>query len=253
MRAQLADRAARLRFLITYLHDNQLMARLSKTSKRHLAWDAERLSAASALWHLHNAKPQEDFDILAQAVEALNLPSQPGFSLLRSFFRQHVRDSRPSVCLLTVYSMQIMHLGSLFDQMYPFLERLRANNISLSDRTKGLTQIVAILVTTLQAIYLFRKENSRLYGTQGDQTCLSEPWSSRATTLQVLQTSCEETRRCLQDRTRQLGTNIDAEGNANTEPQTSDNRTQTSLKDHYAKLADYTLNAYQERLAYLQS
>lgn len=250
LRAQLADRIARLRHLIVFIQDNSLISRLSRTSKRLLSWDAEKLSAALALWSIQNARIAtqgvEQGDVLSEAIEELNLDTQAEADSTRAFYR-YSADSLPFA----------------LEKLLPLLrKRLSAPNATLLARSEAVYQVAQSLCATYKAVVRFRRESANYYGiTDGDQTCLSEPWSSRSQLLELMRSAIEALESIIDARTRELGSNIDNEtdleygqsaNSARGSTERAERERQKALRDFAAELSDYALAMHQERMAYLQ-
>ena len=266
LRAQLADRAARLRLLITFIQDNSLINRLSKTSKRHLSWDAEKLNASIGLWARHNAHITEarkngsvqngTDDVLSEAIE-----SSAQLGDVRSFAEDPTRS---------FFRTQVGLLGRALESLLPVLQRetdAKSRDVSLPSRTMATQQVAQILSVTYRSVLRFRAESRNLYAiTNSDQTCLSEPWTSRSTLLSLLRLTIERLEQVIRERSRELGSNVDNEdlieygradegglGASREMREREERHTQKSLKEHLAELSDYALAMHQERMAYLES
>lgn len=265
LRAQLADRASRLRLLITFIQDNSLINRLSKTSKRHLSWDAEKLNASIGLWARHNSRIAEvrkngsmqngAHDVLSEAIESaalLGVAQSLAEDPTRSFFRT-----------------QVGQLGRALEALLPILRRETdpsSRDASLASRTLTTQHVAEILSITYRSVLRFRAESSNLYAiTNSDQTCLSEPWTSRSTSLSLLRLTVERLEQVIRERSRELGSNVDNEdlieygradegglGGSREVREREERHTQKSLKEQFAELSDYALAMHQERMAYLE-
>ena len=76
-----------------FIQDNSLIHKLSKTSRRLLLWDAEKMACAMSLWSAQNARMGvEENSALAEAVEGIELPRVTEEDTIRSFFRGQVRS-----------------------------------------------------------------------------------------------------------------------------------------------------------------
>lgn len=96
LRSHIADRLSRLRSLIEFIGANGLLGKLSQSSRRRLAWDAEKLSASADLWSYQNARMGEASrspkSLLADAIAIVmsNYGFAPGEDVVRLFFRTRV-------------------------------------------------------------------------------------------------------------------------------------------------------------------
>ena len=149
------------------------------------------------------------------------------------------------------------------EKLLPILRRhLTTPNASLRARSDAVFQVAQTLCSVYKTVLRFRKESANVYGiTDNDQTCLSEPWSSRSQLLELVRATLEALESIIDSRTRELGSNIDNEtdldygGGVNSIQGGRDREErerQKSLRDFAAELSDYALAMHQERMAYLQ-
>lgn len=272
-----------------YLHDYNLMKRLSKTSKRHLAWDAERLAGAMALWVAHSQDRQYvayflklqrlpnatywflcSNTVLEQAARTVLSLEANGEDVIRQYFRHHVSSDgkNPQAVTQAEFSQQLNRLEVLLEAYLPVLQSQAVEaSLPLNERTHTLFQVDRDLALVYRAVNRHRVEQGNLYGIPlgpDSQTCLSEPWTSRPTLLKLLRLAFEATEALLTERSREIGSNIDDSGAdeygstlhlqsgrvvANIE---EERQTQHLLKAYLVDLADHTLAMHQERMSYLQ-
>lgn len=140
-------------------------------------------------------------------------------------------------------------------------KHLTAPHATLSARSDAVYQVAQTLCATYKTTLRFRRESANVYGiTDNDQTCLSEPWSSRSQLLELMRAAIEALESIIDARTREMGSNIDNETeleygqfvSANASREREERERQKNLRDCTAELADYALAMHQERMAYLQ-
>jgi hypothetical protein len=152
----------------------------------------------------------------------------------------------------------------MLEQMLPLLEvRVLPSALPLKDRSIALQQIDRALCLALKAASRHRVEQGNLYGipvSSDSQTCLSAPWTSTPTLLELLRFAFDATDSILVERRQVIGSNVDDDraqeygSAAHIRKGTveEEKEVQHLLKSYLVELADYALAMHQERMSYLQ-
>ncbi|KAL8293054.1 hypothetical protein RQP46_000748 [Phenoliferia psychrophenolica] len=244
LRAQLADRMARARALIEFINSNGLHGKLSQSSLRQLSWDAEKLAAASSLWHYQNARLGDEDTLLGEAIAQFMMESGEGLgeNSVRSFFE-----------------VKVASLGGAMDQVTKTAQDRIASGASDSS-SPVLQQANHIRLLVLNAVSRHRKDtSSAVYGLNPDVLPL-EAWTSRSTSLKPLQWHFDATDALLRERVREFGAALDedAPGYA-ARPRNgrvdvgAQQAVQADLKKQMASLADFVFTSLEERLLFLRT
>lgn len=275
LRAALKDRLGKLRFLVQFVAACGHLEKLPQTTKRQLRADAELAAALSELWvyqnefytstHSHASAAQSP---LARSIETVMAEQGLGTSaddLVRKFFRHHA------------------------DLTTEVLERLLKQTKSISaqplrTRSTDVLEFNRVVMSALRAALRYRKESGALYGilepdsgvstsavtataataatpaapaAQAAATIAFEAWTAQSATVQLLESLFALTVNLIPDRTRELGSSIDAASTefsgAVSEELKREHRVQAELKTQLCSLAEIALACYLERLQYLQA
>jgi nuclear pore complex protein Nup133 len=230
--------------LIGFIAQNGLLGKLSQTSRRHLGADAEMLAAAIDLWQYSNAfmntarQTGISANPLAESIEQVmgDLGEGAG-DVARLFFRERLE-----------------YLNSVLEEV---AARVRAaQGTSIDVRSFEVLEANRILLTAYQAAHRCRKDTAELYRFTPSQAAF-EAWTCTAGNIDVLEALFHATEDLLRERTRELGTSVDAGSLqlvvADTSAQGLAQRAQQELKSQLADLAAHALSAFEDRLAYLQA
>ncbi|PWN41568.1 hypothetical protein IE81DRAFT_171999 [Ceraceosorus guamensis] len=245
LRLHLQYRAARLHDLITFIASNNCLQKLSHSSRRRLSSDAELLAAALEVWQYHGAQlsgARGTFGTLSPlSVAITKIMTESGQAtrddVVRAFFRHHLPQI-PRVLDELLHQTSALSSSPLDQRSVLILESARVVNIIFN------------------AARVFRRDSGKVYAFQATQTAF-EAWSITASDLDVLEGLFHTTLRLVNERTRELGTAVDAnvqegfntEGSAPLSPA----RLQKELKLQLCELASNALATFEERLAYLNA
>ncbi|PWN48686.1 hypothetical protein IE53DRAFT_389101 [Violaceomyces palustris] len=246
LRAQLADRLSRLRSLITFIGKCGQLGKLSQSSRRRLRSDAELLAAANDLWLYQNdfvegasrgKRGSSSSSPLSQSIEKVMSEMGEGFGedVVRLFFRHKV--------------------SHLVDVVEHLLKRVRSTSTaSLEVRSSELIETNRIALAIYHASSRYRREFGQLYGISDAPACF-EPWSAKPVCLDFLETLFHLSNSLISDRTRELGSSVDSQRSEYLSDPADElarqQRLQSELKSQLCALADFTLVAYEDRIAYL--
>ncbi|TKY89294.1 hypothetical protein EX895_001825 [Sporisorium graminicola] len=261
LRTALKDRLGKLRFLVKFVAACGHLEKLPQTTKRQLRADAELAAALGELWvyqnefytsaHNHGSAAQSP---LARAIETVMAEQgwgSGGDDLVRRFFRHHA-DLTTSV-----------------------LERLLKQTKSVSaqplrTRSTDVLELNRTVLSALRAALRYRKESGALYGVldtaattastaavAATATVAFEAWTAQSASVQLLESLFSLTVNLIPDRTRELGSSIDAastefSGTVSEEAK-REHRVQAELKAQLCSLAEIALACYTERLHYLEA
>ncbi|CDU26434.1 uncharacterized protein SPSC_06628 [Sporisorium scitamineum] len=259
LRTALKDRLGKLRFLVKFVATCGHLEKLPQTTKRQLRADAELAAALGELWvyqnefytsaHNYGSAAQSP---LAKAIETVMTEQGWGASgddLVRKFFRHHA------------------------DLTIKVLERLLKQTKSVSaqplrSRSTDVLELNRTVLSALRAALRYRKENGGLYGildaaapaaakATATGTVAFEAWTAQSASVQLLESLFSLTVNLIPDRTRELGSSIDAASTefsgAVSEEAKREHRVQTELKAQLCSLAEIALACYTERLQYLEA
>ncbi|KAI5479591.1 nuclear pore complex protein Nup133 [Pseudohyphozyma bogoriensis] len=244
LRAQLADRVLRARALIEYIGSNGLLGKLSQSARRRLSWDAEKLSAAVALWHYQNSRLGGGPSLLSTAVDNFMTEIGEGFSEdpVRVFFRT-----------------QVSSIGLVLEHVTKLAKSTLAASGSSDLKSPTLQEANHLVLLVFNAVARFRADSGALYGLDPNLHPL-EAWSSRPIVLENLQWHFDSTDALLRERSRELGTSVDDEqpkytGRSRGASVDVSNQQvlQAELKKQMASLADFVFGMYEERLSFLRT
>ncbi|SPO23832.1 uncharacterized protein UTRI_03640_B [Ustilago trichophora] len=247
LRTALKDRLGKLRFLVKFVATCGHLEKLPQTTKRQLRADAELAAALTELWvyqnefytssHSHGSAAKSP---LAEAIEVVmteqGLSSGEG-DLVRRFFRHHA-DLTPR----------------LFDRLLKQTKTVSAQ--PLRTRSTAVLELNRTVLSSFKAALRYRKESGPLYGIVTDKVVV-ETWTAASVSVQLLETLFSITVNLIPDRTRELGSGIDAHAteysSTASEEVKREQRVQVELKGQLCSLADIALCCYEERLGYLQA
>ncbi|MBW0480464.1 hypothetical protein O181_020179 [Austropuccinia psidii MF-1] len=262
LRAQLADRIARLHLLIQFINTTGMLNKISTMGKRRLMGDAELLASTNALWLHHNhhinalshaKSPYRPFLSEVIATYMSSLGQNQDEDITRLFFRNNVAD-----------------IGKILECGKAQLELVLSHSSSkLRKRSTSLLEANEILLTVYSSAITFRQAHCKTYDLHNDTT--TEPWTSSLNLLEVLQFHYEATLNVLQKQVCQYGSSIeDDQGlfgvespvifmvdshddNTEDESREKSRNLHHMLKDQLTQLAEKSLSMMQERLAFLNS
>lgn len=199
---------------------------LSQSSRRQLSWDAERLTAAVALWQHQSTRfgGTGASTLLATSVMTFMAEAGEGSNEdpLRTFFRTKVQS-----------------IGAVVEHVTREAKRLQGAPLG-EDWSAILHEANAVALVVFNAVGRFRAENAGLYGIN-TEFLSAEPWTATVGVLDGLQWQFESTETVLRDRVRTLGAGPEAGGAGLDE----------ELKVQMAGLAGFTFSAFEERLLFL--
>ncbi|KAK4705783.1 hypothetical protein P7C70_g405, partial [Phenoliferia sp. Uapishka_3] len=259
LRAQLAGRIQRARTLIDFINFNGLQAKLSQSSLRKLSTDAEKLTAAAALWQYQNARLGEEDSLLSDTIAR---ESGDDFveNSIRTFFESKVGEfaSLPYFLRAHPLLLQVAALGGLMDQVTKTVQdRIAAGEYELGAPVLHEANQIRLLV--LNAVARHRKEtSSSVYGLNLD-TLPIESWTSKSSALRPLQWHFDATDALLRERLREFGTSLDGDSSTYATKSRiafdleSQQTIQADLKAQMASLADFVFTSLEERLLFLKS
>ncbi|BGP13786.1 hypothetical protein JCM10213v2_001724 [Rhodosporidiobolus nylandii] len=239
LRAQLADRVHRARALIEFINANGLLGKLPQATRHQLSWDAERLAAAVALWHHHNARPGSGPSPLSEAILTYMDEIGEGFGEdpLRLFFRTKVAALGP---VLEEASRQAKAVVSV-------------SAVGSEEKSVHLQEANQIILLAFNALTRHRSDTSAIYGLSST-SLPSEPWSSRPTLLDLLQWHFDATDSLLRERVRDFGTNVEQEARyTDGSLLGGQQQMQAELRRQMASLAEFAFVAFEERLLFLRT
>ncbi|KAF8710546.1 Non-repetitive/WGA-negative nucleoporin C-terminal, partial [Rhizoctonia solani] len=221
------QRLGQLQALMRFLNEDHATAHMSDSSRQSLAYDAEKLFAASALWQYENEHSgQRRKSLLTEIIERYfgndSAPSEEG--PVRAFFKGHLED----------LAEIIINADYVVDDAY------RNGAPNLVETLRVANQLVMIIYNTVNA---FRQQSLGFYGLEDAPPSLA-PWTSEPEVLETMQELFTYTGRMLGDRARDLGNTL------KTVPTERD--IQNELKGQLQDLAKYLFANYSERLEYLQ-
>ncbi|SJX63081.1 uncharacterized protein SRS1_13907 [Sporisorium reilianum f. sp. reilianum] len=254
LRAALKDRLGKLRFLVKFVAVCGHLEKLPQTTKRQLRADAELAAALGELWvyqnefytsaHNYGSAAQSP---LAKAIETVMAEQGWGASgedLVRSFFRHHAD--------LTIHVLERLLKQTKGVSAQPL--RSRSTDVLELNRT---------VLSALKAALRYRKESGGLYGildtaaATATTTVAFEAWTAQSASVQLLESLFSLTVNLIPDRTRELGSSIDAASTefsgAVSEEAKREQRVQAELKAQLCSLAEIALACYTERLQYLEA
>ncbi|CAE6392599.1 unnamed protein product [Rhizoctonia solani] len=223
----ISQRLGQLQALMRFLNEDHATAHMSDSSRQSLAYDAEKLLAASALWQYENENAgQRRKSLLTEIIERHfgrdSAPLEEG--PVRAFFKSHL-DNLAEI---------ITNADYVVDDAY------RSGSSNLVETLRVANQLVMIIYNTVEA---FRQQSLGFYGLEEALPSLV-PWTSEPEVLETMQELFTYTGRMLGDRTRDLGNTL------KTVPAERD--IQNELKSQLQDLAKYLFASYSERLEYLQ-
>ncbi|KAG6866953.1 hypothetical protein C0991_003869 [Blastosporella zonata] len=166
--AQLTERKERLSWLIRFINDNAVLAKISQHSRQKLATDAEKLFASHQLWMRHNdlLATNPTHSILNDTVHAYMQEIEQGHheDIIRAFFRLRVADIG---LLIRKVGEAATHAARLTQQgVIGFLPE--ANRIVL---------------TVLNSAFDYRDYNLQVYGIE---LPMIRPWSSKPAVIDAV-------------------------------------------------------------------
>ncbi|KAG8764279.1 hypothetical protein FRC11_005083 [Ceratobasidium sp. 423] len=221
------QRLGQLQALMRFLNEDHATAHMSDSSRQSLAYDAEKLCAASALWQYENEHTgQRRKSLLTEIIQRYfgreSAPLEEG--PVRAFFKSHLDD----------LAEIIINADYVVDDAY------RSGTPNLVETLRVANQLVMIIYNTVEA---FRQQSLGFYGLEEAPPSLV-PWTSEPEVLETMQELFTYTGRMLGDRARDLGNTL------KTVPAERD--IQNELKSQLQDLAKYLFAGYSERLEYLQ-
>ncbi|GAA5979128.1 hypothetical protein JCM11641_008435 [Rhodosporidiobolus odoratus] len=237
LRAQLSDRVHRARALVEFINANGLLGKLPQATRRQLSWDAERLSAAVALWHHQNARLGAGSSPLSDGILTYMDEIGEGFGEdpLRLFFRT-----------------KIAALGPVLEEVSKQAKAVMAgSSAGTEEKSVHLQEANQIVLLAYNALTRHRADTPTLYGL--DPSLLpSEPWSSRPALLEPLQWLFDATDSLLRERVRDFGANVEQEARyGEGSLMGSQQQMQVELKRQMESLAEFAFSAFEERLLFL--
>ncbi|CAE6375959.1 unnamed protein product [Rhizoctonia solani] len=223
----ISQRLGQLQALMRFLNEDHATAHMSDSSRQSLAYDAEKLLTASALWQYENEHSgQRRKSLLTEIIEryfsknSATLEEGP----VRTFFKSHLDN----------LSEIIINADYVVDDAY------RSGSPNLVETLRVANQLVMIIYNTVEA---FRQQSLGFYGLEEAPPSLV-PWTSEPEVLETMQELFTYTGRMLGDRARDLGNALKTAQN--------ERDIQSELKSQLQDLAKYLFASYSERLEYLQ-
>ena len=244
MGAQLADRMHRQICLIKVIGGSGLTDTLPRNVRDRLCADAQLVAAGQQIWSENSAHASsaghEQTQLMVQVVDTVMQEAGFGSSdedLVRAFFRHHL-DLLPRV----------------FGMLSAHLKTGNFKEAAAKVKTSHLLQANRIIVPAYYAAANYTDEVGQAYDSSkvfsGSIAC--EAWTCTAVAIETLETAFHATDALIRERSRELGSAIDMEGQNFLSEGTIDQRQQRELKSHLCELARFTLAAYEQRLSYLQ-
>lgn len=247
LRAALKDRLGKLRFLVKFIAGCGHMEKLPQTTRRQLRADAELAAALVELWVYQNefySGGGGQQSALARAVEGVmleqGLGGAGGEDLVRRFFRHHADL-----------------MGRVLDRLVKQSKATAAQPVGA--RSADGLELNRIALSAFRAALRYRKESGPLYGIEENNGASFEAWTAQPTSVALLESLYSLTVNLIPDRTRELGSGIDAAlpstslGTGEVGAREREQRLQGELKAQLCSLAEITLACYEERLQYLEA
>ncbi|CAD6883901.1 unnamed protein product [Tilletia caries] len=236
VRSHLAVKKEKIAALIAFVRQSGQLGKLPAASRRKLCADAELIDAATACYTAHDAgvKSNTYKHMLGQAISAVMGTKEldPEDDFIRTFFRKYV-----------------VLLPDVFAELTAIVRTVTTADVQ--SRTVLLSEVNQIVL----AAYIAGTRRHELSATSYDLSTgpvAFEGWSFQISSLDLLELLYHATERLIADRSRELGSTIDAEhqgaGPGNVDEA---RRVQRELKTHLCDLADYTLSTFEDRLLYL--
>ncbi len=229
LRAALKDRLAKLRFLVKFVAVCGHLEKLPQTTKRQLRADAELAAALNELWvyqnEFYSSSAGATQSPLARAIETVMHEQGLGAAsddLVRKFFRHHAD--------LTT---------RVFDRLLRQTKSVSAQ--AIRTRSTDVLELNRIVLSAFRAALRYRKESGPLYGIALDSTAVFEPWTALSGSVHLLETLFSLTVNVVPDRTRELGSSIDAastefSSTASEEVKRANTEYRSSLRVNFAPL-----------------
>ncbi len=193
LRAALKERLGKLRFLVRFVAACGHLEKLPQTTRRQLRADAEMAAALQELWVYQNEcyTSSQGQSPLARSIETVMVEQGlgAGGDLVRRFFR---------------------HPGDLTSGLVERLWR-QTKGVSaqpLRTRSTDVLELNRIALAAFRAALRYRKESGPLYGISGP--AVYEAWTAQPGSVQLLESLFSLTVNLIPDRSRELGSSIDA-------------------------------------------
>lgn len=264
VRQNLVDRLSHAVTLIKTIRQNDLLNVVQKGSRHHLCSDAELLAAGAELWQ-HQSQLMDSFlasggvasTPLADAIEDTMAGLGLGFAAGSSSNQDMVRR---------FFGMYLTLVVAIFEHLHAQLRAVQSANVGV--RSERIVELNRIAIAAFQAAHRFRSNSAAsLYGLDGATPATRyEAWTSKVSSLQLLEALAYATEALLKDRKRELGGIVDSmrSGTGFDMDETGmrdaaqdvtryEQQLQAELKAQMCELARYTLSSYEERLVFLGS
>lgn len=201
LKAQLADRLARVKAIISFIERNGLLGQISQADRRRLSRDAEKMRAAVELWewedkHMDAADPEQgDESFLSTCIyEYMGSRSTAGDDLMREFFRYHVSELDRL-------------LDTVMQQLQSLQERMRSTG-GQYDPSGIVLEADAVFVIVARAAGAYREETTDLYGIDRLKPT-TEAWTASDSMIDALEYLYNLTENTIKQRTSKLGSIVD--------------------------------------------
>ncbi|KAG6851014.1 hypothetical protein H0H93_004501 [Arthromyces matolae] len=166
--AQLTERKERLGWLIRYINDNAVLAKISQHCRQKLATDAEKLFACYQLWVRHN-------DLLA---------TNPTHSILNDAvhtFMQGINEGHHEDVIRAFFRFRVADIGRLISKIGA--AATQAAGLSRRNIIEFLPEANRIVLTALNSAFDYRDYNLQVYGIE---LPMIQPWSSKPAVIDVV-------------------------------------------------------------------
>ncbi|KAG6907355.1 hypothetical protein DXG01_009239 [Tephrocybe rancida] len=166
--AQLTERKERLSWLIRFINDNAVLAKISQQCRQKLATDAEKLFASFQLWMRHN-------DLLA---------TNPNHSILNDavhVYMQEINQGHHEDIIRAFFRLRVADIGLLIRKVGE--AATHAARLTQRDIVEFLPEANRIVLTALNSAFDYREYNLQVYGIE---LPMIRPWSSRPAVIDVV-------------------------------------------------------------------
>ncbi|KAI1311051.1 hypothetical protein EDD11_003558 [Mortierella claussenii] len=233
--SRLWERYQRIKSIIDNIQAAGMANRLSIDTRFQLCWGAEKLAAANALWSQYQLKMVGKNRHSTSRTNLKQIMDDAASQSLRKL-GTHATTEDPISFFMTYH---VDHLAELLSSLQRAVARLTL--VSDGQHAELIRDLNKILVLSLRSAWNYRKQNVANYALQS--TCSLEPWTGAEKIIKALTAQYKETLSICKKNLSTSDSDIELDGPS---------YLTSELQDQLCDLADVTLQAYSERLQYLE-
>ncbi|KAF9094653.1 hypothetical protein BGX23_001822 [Mortierella sp. AD031] len=240
MTSGLLERYQRIKNIIDCIQDADMASRLLIDTRFQLCWSAEKLAAANEVWNEYQQRRRdvrndkalkENLDRILQEAAEKSLHKLAARTLedqLAYFMKYHIND-----------------LGVLLSSLQASVATTQS--VSADHREILVRDVNRILIASLRSAWNLRRLNTGKYALRGSTS--SEPWTGTESVIKALTAQYAATHELCFAALERDGQLMDLD---NLKESVSLTPLDLELRDQLCDLADFTLQAHSDSLAYLE-